>query len=76
MKIMSERELQNWILELQEERNKLQEENEKLLQEIDELKYDIEFLKDRIDYIEQDREDNYKPMSKEEQYDVHDNMFI
>ena len=35
-----------------------------------------EHLKEEIERIEQDRDDNYKPIPKNVQYDVYDNMFI
>lgn len=40
-----------------------------LLSKIEELDDDKEYLEDRIKDMEQDIEDNYKPISKSEQYE-------
>lgn len=43
---------------------------------IEDLVNEIKKLKEEIEYIEQDREDNYRPISIEEQVEVYDKDFI
>lgn len=42
----------------------------------EEYYFEIERLNEKIEDMEQDIEDNYKPISKKEQYDVSDRMFL
>lgn len=43
---------------------------------ITDLIHEIDVLKEKIEDLEQDIEDNYKPITKEEQYDVNFRDFI
>lgn len=47
-----------------------------LLEAIDDLKYENEIIKERLEHIEQDIEDNYRPIEKKEQYDISEGDFI
>lgn len=70
---MENTELENELYEtIRDLRQKIYE----LEDEIEELKADKEYLQDRIDYLLQDREDNYRPIPKNVQYDVYDSDFI
>ena len=67
--MITEDELYERIHNLEITKYALEDENEM-------LKDEIEHLKEEIEYILQDRDDNYKPVEKSEQYDIYDNMFI
>lgn len=67
--MITEEELYDRIFDLEKQILKLEEENEDLREENNQLK-------ELIEDIEQDRDDNYKPIPKNVQYDVYDNMFI
>lgn len=49
---------------------------EELLNLCEELYNEIDILKEKIEDLEQDIEDNYKPLSKAEQYSINDSDFI
>lgn len=67
--MITEDELYERIKQLENEKYQLEDENEN-------LKNEIEHLTEKIQQIERDIEDNYKPISKAEQYDIYDNTFI
>ena len=67
--MVTEEELYERINNLEIEKYKLEDENEM-------LKDEIKHLKEEIEDIIQDKDENYRPISKSEQYDVYDNMFI
>lgn len=67
--MITEDELYERIFDLKQKNDVLNDENEKLKQE-------IEYLNEKIEEIENDRNENYKPIPKNEQYDIYDNMFI
>lgn len=43
---------------------------------ISDLMHEIDILKEKIEDLEQDIEDNYKPIKKEEQYEINYRDFI
>lgn len=67
--MITEDELYERIFELRKKVSELEDENE-------ELKNEVKHLNEKIEEIENDRNENYKPIPKSEQYDIYDNMFI
>lgn len=48
---------------------------EELLAKIEELDDEVSELEDKYRDLENDLQENYKPISKEDQYDIHDSYF-
>lgn len=67
-------ELNKWVAKYFESQDLISVED--LISVIEDLDTELEDWKSKYEDLENDLEDNYKPISKADQYDIHDGDFI